>query len=135
MTMEKQLEARVSEYGENLSVGTRQLMCLARALLKRSRILVMDEATANVDFETDSLIQKAIRREFQDVTVLTIAHRINTIMDSSRVLVLSEGNIVEFDTPQALLNNEQSSFYGLAKEAGVLGGLRKTDGNDPSLIT
>jgi len=120
LCMDKQLDAPVTEYGENLSVGMRQLLCLARALLKRSKILVMDEATANVDFETDALIQKAIRREFQDVTVLTIAHRINTILDCNRVLVLVGGNVVEFNTPQELLKNEKSVFYGLAREAGLL---------------
>jgi len=126
LLMEGQLEARVSEFGENLSVGTRQLLCLARALLKHSKILVMDEATANVDFETDALIQKAIRKEFKDVTVLTIAHRINTILDCNRVLVLHAGTVVEFDTPQELLNNEASVFYGLAREAGLVGGGKKS---------
>jgi len=120
LSMGDQLDARVTEYGENLSVGTRQLLCLARALLKRSNILVMDEATANVDFETDTLIQKAIRKEFKDVTVLTIAHRINTIMDSTRILVLSAGTVVEFDRPEVLLKNEASAFYGLAKQAGLI---------------
>jgi len=122
MCMDHQLDAPIVEYGENLSVGMRQLLCLARALLKRSKILVMDEATANVDYETDALIQKAIRREFQDVTVLTIAHRINTILDCNRVLVLDAGQVVEFNTPQELLNDEKSVFYSLAKEAGLVTG-------------
>jgi len=131
-SMEGQLEANVTEYGENLSVGTKQLLCLARALLKRCKILVMDEATANVDFETDALIQKAIRREFQDVTVLMIAHRINTIMDSSRVLVLHDGMVSEFDSPDELLKNELSLFYGLAKEGGIVsgGGKKKQEVED-----
>jgi len=118
--MGKGLDSSVSEYGENLSVGTRQLLCLARALLKRSRILVMDEATANVDFETDELIQKTIRREFVDVTVLTIAHRINTIMDYDRVIVLDDGQVTEYDSPQKLCQDSSSAFYGLAQQAGVL---------------
>jgi ABC-type multidrug transport system fused ATPase/permease subunit len=109
----------VSEYGENLSVGTRQLLCLARALLKRSNILVMDEATANVDYKNDALIQKAIRREFKNVTVLTIAHRINTIMDYDRVMVLDAGQIIEFDSPNELMKREESVFYSLAKQGGA----------------
>jgi len=118
--MEGKLDAKVSEFGENLSVGTRQLLCLARALLKRSRILVMDEATANVDFETDELIQKTIRREFVNVTVLTIAHRINTIMDYDRVIVLDDGNVIEFDSPRNLCQDTSSAFFNLAQQAGVL---------------
>jgi len=83
----------------------------------------MDEATANVDFETDALIQKAIRKQFEHVTVLTIAHRINTIMDSDRIMVFHEGNIVEFDSPENLLKNPNSAFYRLAKEAGPQHGM------------
>jgi len=118
--MEGLLDFKITEYGENLSHGTRQLMCLARAILQRNKILVMDEATANVDFDTDTLIQKAIRREFAHVTVLTIAHRLNTIMDSDRIMVFHEGQIVEFDTPKNLLENRNSMFSALAKEAGVV---------------
>jgi len=117
--LENGIEHQVTEYGENLSVGTRQLLCLARALLKRSNILVMDEATANVDYHTDSLIQKAIRREFKDVTVLTIAHRINTIMDYDRVMVLDSGKIMEFDYPQELMKREDSLFFNLVKQGGA----------------
>jgi len=112
--MPLQLQSTVAEFGENLSVGTRQLMCLARAILRKSRILVMDEATASVDFETDALIQKTIRKEFKDVTVLTIAHRIHTIMDSDRVLVLDAGQIAEFESPQVLLQDINGIFYSLA---------------------
>jgi ATP-binding cassette, subfamily C (CFTR/MRP), member 1 len=103
----------VTEGGENLSMGQRQLLCLGRALLRRSRILVMDEATAAVDFETDSLIQKTIREQFRDRTVLTIAHRINTILDYDRVMVLKNGKIVEFDTPHALLADHRTLFYSM----------------------
>ena len=91
-----------------------------RALLRKTKVLILDEATAAIDLETDDLIQATIRKEFADCTVLTIAHRLNTIMDSSRVLVLDAGKIAEFDSPQALLRNDQSVFYGMAKEAGLL---------------
>lgn len=113
------LQHEVSEGGENLSVGQRQLLCLARALLRKSRILILDEATAAVDLETDDLIQNTIRREFSHCTVLTIAHRLNTILDSSRVMVLDSGKIVEFDSPSVLLNNKQGHFYAMAKDAGI----------------
>jgi ABC-type multidrug transport system fused ATPase/permease subunit len=114
------LEHEVSEGGENLSVGQRQLVCLARALLRKTKILVLDEATAAVDLETDDLIQQTIRTEFKDCTVLTIAHRLNTIMDSTRVMVLDKGEIREFDTPASLLLNKESIFYGMAKDAGLV---------------
>uniref|UniRef100_A0A8C3Y5K2 ABC-type glutathione-S-conjugate transporter n=1 Tax=Catharus ustulatus TaxID=91951 RepID=A0A8C3Y5K2_CATUS len=108
----------VSEGGENLSVGQRQLVCLARALLRKAKILILDEATAAVDLETDNLIQTTIRSEFADCTVLTIAHRLHTIMDSNRVMVLHAGQIVEFDSPEELLK-KQGVFSGMAKDAGI----------------
>lgn len=114
------LEHPVSEGGENLSVGQRQLICLARALLRKTKVLILDEATAAVDLETDDLIQTTIRSEFKDCTVLTIAHRLNTIMDSNRVIVLDRGLLVEYDTPEALLQNKASIFYGMAKDAGLV---------------
>jgi len=110
----------VAEGGINLSVGQRQLICLVRALLRKTKVLVLDEATAAVDLETDDLIQKTIRREFNDCTVLTIAHRLKTVMDSSRVMVMDRGQIKELDTPANLLNQKHSIFYSLAKEAGVV---------------
>ncbi|XP_029673301.1 multidrug resistance-associated protein 1 isoform X1 [Formica exsecta] len=109
----------VSEGGENLSVGQRQLICLARALLRKTKVLVLDEATAAVDLETDDLIQTTIRQEFKNCTVLTIAHRLNTILDSDRVIVLDKGVIVEYDSPEVLLRNSSSSFYSMAKDAGL----------------
>ncbi|KFQ48159.1 Canalicular multispecific organic anion transporter 1, partial [Nestor notabilis] len=108
----------VSEGGENLSVGQRQLVCLARALLRKAKILILDEATAAVDLETDHLIQTTIRSEFADCTVLTIAHRLHTIMDSNRVMVLQAGRIVEFDIPEELLR-KQGVFSLMAKDAGI----------------
>ncbi|XP_019701146.1 multidrug resistance-associated protein 1 isoform X1 [Harpegnathos saltator] len=109
----------VSEGGENLSVGQRQLICLARALLRKTKVLILDEATAAVDLETDDLIQTTIRHEFKDCTVLTIAHRLNTILDSDKVIVLDKGLIVEYDSPDTLLRNPTSSFYSMAKDAGL----------------
>ena len=110
----------VSEGGENLSVGQRQLICLARALLRRTSVLVLDEATAAVDLETDSLIQATIRHQFGQCTVLTIAHRLHTIIDSTRVVVLDSGRVAEFDAPAVLLANPRSRFYSLAKDARIV---------------
>ncbi|XP_039213001.1 canalicular multispecific organic anion transporter 1 isoform X2 [Crotalus tigris] len=112
------LSSPVSEGGENLSVGQRQLVCLARALLRKTKILILDEATAAVDMETDHLIQETIRSEFANCTVITIAHRLHTIMDSHRVMVLQEGKIVEFDSPEQLLQ-QQGIFAGMVREAGI----------------
>ncbi|XP_067156198.1 ATP-binding cassette sub-family C member 2 isoform X2 [Apteryx mantelli] len=109
----------VSEGGENLSVGQRQLVCLARALLRKAKILILDEATAAVDLETDHLIQTTIRSEFANCTVLTIAHRLHTIMDSNRVMVLQAGRIVEYDSPEELLQ-KQGLFSAMAKDAGII---------------
>ena len=114
------LDFMVSEGGGNLSVGQRQLLCLARACLRKTKILFLDEATAAVDLETDDLIQATIRNEFSGSTILTIAHRINTIMDSDKVVVMEEGRVKEVDSPENLLNNENSLFYSLAKEAGLV---------------
>jgi len=116
----EKLEYECSEGGENLSVGQRQLLCLARALLRKSKILVLDEATAAVDLETDDLIQNTIRKEFKNCSVLTIAHRLNTIMDYDRVMVLDKGLIKEFDTPSNLLKDSKSVFHGMARDAGLI---------------
>ncbi|KAI8983684.1 multi drug resistance-associated protein MRP [Pilobolus umbonatus] len=118
-SLDGKLNAVVIEGGENFSVGQRQLICLARALLRHTTILILDEATAAIDVETDSIIQETIRRQFADCTILTIAHRINTVLDSDRILVLDQGSVTEFDTPAQLLSEKDSVFYSLAKEAGV----------------
>lgn len=113
------LSHECSEGGENLSVGQRQLLCLARALLRKTKVLVLDEATAAVDLETDNLIQSTIRSQFDDCTVLTIAHRLNTIMDYTRILVLEKGEMAEFDSPSNLIAN-RGVFYKMAKDAGLV---------------
>ncbi|GEQ70471.1 hypothetical protein JCM33374_g4148 [Metschnikowia sp. JCM 33374] len=118
--IESALDVTMSEGGSNLSVGQRQLMCLARALLIPSAILVLDEATAAVDVETDRVLQQTIRSEFKDRTILTIAHRLNTIMDSDRIVVLEQGEIAEFDSPENLLKRKESLFYSLSKEGGFV---------------
>ncbi|XP_042375801.1 ABC transporter C family MRP4-like [Zingiber officinale] len=112
----QKLDAPVLENGDNWSVGQRQLVSLGRALLKQARILVLDEATASVDTATDNLIQKIIRREFKNCTVCTIAHRIPTVIDSDLVLVLSDGRVAEFDSPQRLLEDKSSMFLRLVSE-------------------
>ncbi|XP_054875423.1 multidrug resistance-associated protein 1-like isoform X2 [Amphiprion ocellaris] len=113
------LNHQCCEGGENLSLGQRQLLCLARALLRKTRILVLDEATAAVDLKTDQLIQSTIRTQFNDCTILTIAHRLSTIMDYTRVIVMDRGSIVEMDSPSQLLHL-QGHFYQMCLEAGLI---------------
>lgn len=96
-------------------MGQRQLVCLARAILRRTKVLVLDEATASVDQHTDSLIQKTIRSKFKDSTVVTIAHRVNTILDYDRIMVLNHGRVAEFDTVEKLLKDSKSIFSQMAK--------------------
>nr|AAF19743.1 Similar to gb/AF008124 Arabidopsis thaliana glutathione S-conjugate transporting ATPase (AtMRP1) and contains two PF/00664 ABC transporter transmembrane regions and two PF/00005 ABC transporter structures [Arabidopsis thaliana] len=112
------LDAEVSEGGENFSVGQRQLLSLARALLRRSKILFLDEATASVDVRTDSLIQRTIREEFKSCTMLIIAHRLNTIIDCDKILVLSSGQVLEYDSPQELLSRDTSAFFKMVHSTG-----------------
>ena len=107
------LEAAVEEGGENWSVGQRQLICMARVLLKRPKVLCLDEATASVDVHADALLQTTIREEFADCTILTIAHRLETIADSDRILSFEDGNIAEFDHPWVLLEKKESLFHKL----------------------
>ncbi|KAF9031702.1 multidrug resistance-associated ABC transporter [Hymenopellis radicata] len=116
--MFRNLDSPVSEGGDNFSTGEKQLLCMARAILKRSKVLVMDEATASVDYATDELIGKTIRQEFSESTILTIAHRLRTVIDYDRVMLLDQGRIVEFGSPFALLGNSNSRFFALCKATG-----------------
>ncbi|OLY82861.1 Metal resistance protein YCF1 [Smittium mucronatum] len=111
------LNIMIQQGGSNMSLGQRQLVCLARALLRRSKVLVLDEATAAIDVETDRFIQNVIREEFSSCTVITIAHRLNTIIDSDYILVLEKGEVAEFDRPQNLLDNPDSLFTNLVNNA------------------
>ncbi|KAI8512524.1 Multidrug resistance-associated protein 4 [Branchiostoma belcheri] len=114
------LEAELAECGTNFSVGQRQLVCLARALLRKTKILIIDEATANVDPRTDELIQRVIRSRFEHCTVLTIAHRLNTVIDSGRIMVIDDARIVEFGEPYRLLEaGDSGRFARLVAELGT----------------
>uniref|UniRef100_K3W5E3 Uncharacterized protein n=1 Tax=Globisporangium ultimum (strain ATCC 200006 / CBS 805.95 / DAOM BR144) TaxID=431595 RepID=K3W5E3_GLOUD len=117
---EKKLECIVEENGENFSVGERQMLCMARALLRHSRIVIFDEATAAIDHETDKALQQVIRTAFASSTVLTIAHRLDTILDSDRILVLDGGHIVEFASPEELVKKGNGHFFELMQEGGYL---------------
>jgi len=112
----KGLDQQIEDSGKNLSSGEKQLICICRAILRKNKIVLMDEATANIDIKTEQVIQELIQNEFSDSTVLTIAHRLNTIINSDRVLVLSKGEVVEYDNPQTLLEDSNSMFYGYANE-------------------
>lgn len=112
------LQSLVASGGSNFSVGQRQLICLARAILRNNKVLVLDEATANVDPDTDLLIQRTIREKFRNCTVMTIAHRLHTVMDSDKILVMNFGKVEEFDTPLNLLKNENGIFSEMVKATG-----------------
>ncbi|CAH0557333.1 unnamed protein product [Brassicogethes aeneus] len=112
------LDSKVSEGGSNFSVGQRQLICLARAIVRKNNILVLDEATANVDPKTDAMIQNTIRTKFSQCTVLTIAHRLHTVMDSDKVIVMDEGRVAQFGHPFMLLQDIHGIFYGLVRQTG-----------------
>ncbi|XP_070536031.1 ATP-binding cassette sub-family C member 9-like [Ptychodera flava] len=117
LDLDEQLDAEISDEGENFSVGQRQLFCLARAFLRKSRILIMDEATASVDMKTDAILRNVIQTAFADRTVLTIAHRIASIVDSDMVMVLSDGEVVEYDSPRNLLQRPDSVFRSLVEKS------------------
>eukprot|EP00934_Nitzschia_sp_Nitz4_P008776 Nitzschia sp. Nitz4//scaffold175_size95217//10753//15087//NITZ4_004718-RA/size95217-processed-gene-0.45-mRNA-1//1//CDS//3329538924//8766//frame0 len=115
--LSKELDEEIAEGGENFSQGQRQLLCIGRSLLRNPKVLVMDEATASIDNETDAMIQTMIRDNFRDATVLTIAHRLNTIMDSDRVLVLDDGKIAELDTPAKLMAKDKGHFKAMVEKS------------------
>ncbi|VVC32376.1 ABC transporter type 1, transmembrane domain,ABC transporter-like,P-loop containing nucleoside triphosphate [Cinara cedri] len=112
------LNTKMSDGGSNFSIGQRQLVCLARAIIRKNKILVLDEATANVDPQTDTLIQNTIKNKFLTCTVMTIAHRLNTVMDSDKVLVMDSGIMVEFDHPYILLKNRRGFLYKMVEQTG-----------------
>ncbi|OAA68195.1 ABC bile acid transporter [Niveomyces insectorum RCEF 264] len=128
------LQSTISEGGLNLSQGQRQLLCLARAIVRRPRVMVLDEATSAVDMHTDALIQRSIREEFTDATLLVIAHRLSTIADFDRILVLSDGAVAEFGTPRELWDKgpEEGIFRGMCEESGERDKLEKTVFGEPS---
>ncbi|CAE7211925.1 unnamed protein product [Rhizoctonia solani] len=115
----RDLDSPVSEGGENFSAGEKQLLCMARAILKRAKVLFCDEATASVDYVTDELISQTIRKEFADSTIITIAHRLRTIIDYDKVLVMDQGRIAEYDEPSVLLADPSSKFHALCKATGA----------------
>ncbi|TMW67830.1 hypothetical protein Poli38472_007502 [Pythium oligandrum] len=117
---EKKLECMVEENGENFSVGERQMLCMSRALLRESRIVIFDEATASIDHETEQKLQRVIREAFVGSTVLTIAHRLDAILDADRILVLDGGEVVSFPSPSELVNAGSGHFYELMREGGYL---------------
>ena len=110
---EKGLQQNIEEGGENLSVGEKQLICICRAILRKSKIIVMDEATANIDYKTEEIIQKAINDILSNSTIITIAHRIKTIMNYDKILILDNGSVANFDSPNNLLKNKEGIFYEL----------------------
>ena len=125
----KNLDSSISEGGLNLSQGQRQLLCLARAIVSRPRVMVLDEATSAVDMHTDALIQRSIREEFTDATLIVIAHRLSTIADFDRILVLSDGRVAEFGSPKELWEKgegeEMGIFRGMCEESGEKEKLKK----------
>lgn len=118
-------EKIIADQGSNLSVGQRQLLCMARAILRNSAVLVMDEATANVDPETDLMIQETIRTQFADCTVLCIAHRVHTVASCDFVLVMDKGAVAEFQSPLKLMENPDSIFYSMCMKSGNFDALKK----------
>jgi ATP-binding cassette, subfamily C (CFTR/MRP), member 4 len=114
------MHSLVSEGGSNFSVGQRQLLCLARAIVSRNKILVLDEATANVDRRTDQLIQETLEKSFRDGTIIAVAHRLETILHSDSIIVMGNAKVLEQESPEALLANNSSHFYAMARSGGHL---------------
>ncbi|EMD49138.1 ATP-binding cassette, putative [Entamoeba histolytica KU27] len=120
-----ELDDVVLENGDNFSLGQRQIICLARALLKKSKILIMDEATANIDIQTDKTIQEMVRKNFNECTVITVAHRLQSIMDANKVFVFDKGELVENDSPSHLIDNENTIFNHLVQQSGCADELKR----------
>ena len=113
---DKDLDYKIEENGNNISVGEKQLLCIARAILKKTKIILMDEATANIDYRNEAILKQNINVDTRDCTVITIAHRIKTVINYDRILVLKDGEIEEFDTPDNLIKNK-GLFYKMYKES------------------
>jgi len=111
-------EKLITEGGQNLSQGQRQLLCMARAILRKNKVLVLDESTASVDHETDALIQETVQNSLSDCTVLTIAHRLKTVVCHDLIIVMDKGSVIEAGKPMELLTNSQGQFYDMAQASG-----------------
>lgn len=125
------LSSSIAEGGRNLSQGQRQVMCLARAIVSRPKILIMDEATASVDMESDARIQRSIRQDIHDCTLLVIAHRLSTIADFDRILVLDQGTVAEFDRPSVLLAKESGIFRAMVEQSGERAAIKQMITGEP----
>lgn len=110
------LDRKFTDAGASLSAGERQLICICRAILRKNKVVVLDEATSNIDVVTELATQKLIEKSFTESTVFTIAHRINTIIKSDKVMVLDQGKLAEFDKPEILLQDQKSMFNRLVSE-------------------
>ena len=116
----RSLDMPIAEGGSNLSAGQRQLLCIARAMLARARLVIMDEATSSVDAETDARIQRAVRAAFGDATVITIAHRLNSVLDADKIMVLDDGELVEFGPPRELMARPSGRFRAMVHASSRL---------------
>ena len=114
---EEGLNFMIKENGDNLSAGEKQLICMARAMIRKSKIIIMDEATSSIDYNTEQLIQKVILKNLKDSTVLTIAHRIKTILEYDKILVFDQGHLVEQGSPKELIEKKSGQFYGLYSQS------------------
>jgi len=112
------LDSKISGGGSNLSVGQRQILALARAILRQSKLLILDEATSAIDYATDAIIQSTLKETLKDATLITVAHRLQTIMDADKIMVLDSGNMVEFDSPENLLEMEGGYLKSLVDQSG-----------------
>ncbi|BFU26397.1 ATP-binding cassette, sub-family C, putative [Entamoeba histolytica] len=133
VNVNKELDYIVTENGENFSLGERQMICMARALLKGAKILIMDEATASIDIQTDIMIQEMVRKNFKKCTTLTIAHRLHSIMDSNRVMVFDDGHLMEMDTPINLIEQETTIFNNLVQQSGCAEELKRLAKGEASI--